>query len=178
MAENLMLLLSRVGMIVRRLERQPHLDTRNLLAWCGPGETGRLSHQGSVPPDAVSLWQALPAKWSECRRRFAAAVQLAPRPLYLIGASHPQCNFANYCGIGALLDYFIDDDPAKVGRFPPVAGSHGAIISTAEFEATARSGTVVKTGFGYPRWTARICEGAQRHGMETLDPRESFAICP
>jgi 2-polyprenyl-3-methyl-5-hydroxy-6-metoxy-1,4-benzoquinol methylase len=177
MAENLMLLLSRVGMNVLRLERQPHLDTRNLLAWCGAADEQQLIPRPSLDPDAVMLWQALPARWLAYRRRFGETVRAAPRPLYLIGASHPQCNFANYVGIGALVDYFIDDDPAKVGRFPAIAGGHAPVISTSKFKVIARCGTVLKTGFGYPQWTARVCEEATQRGMEVLDPRDSVAAC-
>jgi SAM-dependent methyltransferase len=176
-AENLVRLVERAGMNVLRLERQPHLDTRNLLAWCGAADKQQLARRPSVYPDAVTLWQELPAKWLAYRRQLAGAVRAAPRPLYLIGASHPQCNFANYFGIGLLVDHFIDDDPVKIGRFPSIAEGRASIISTADFEATARSGTVLKTGFGYPQWTARVCEGATRHGMQVLDPRDSVAAC-
>jgi Methyltransferase domain len=176
-AGNLARLLERAGINMLRLERQPHLDTRNLLAWCGAADKQQLARRPSVRPDAITLWQELPAKWLAYRRRLAGVVRAAPRPLYLIGASHPQYNLVNYVGIGALVDHFIDDDPAKVGRFPPVAEGRASIMSTAGFEATARSGTVLKTGFGYPQWTARVCEGATRHGMQVLDPRDSIAAC-
>jgi len=176
-AENLARLVERAGMNVLRLERQPHLDTRNLLAWCGAADKQQLARRPSVRPDAINLWQELPAKWLAYRRRLAGIVRAAPRPLYLIGASHPQYNLVNYVGIGALVDHFIDDDPAKIGRFPPIAEGRASIMSTAGFEATARSGTVLKTGFGYPQWTARVCEGATRHGMQVLDPRDSVAAC-
>jgi hypothetical protein len=70
-----------------------------------------------------------------------------------------------------MVDYFIDDDPAKIGRFPPVAGGSPSIISTLQFENAAKAGTVMKTGFGYPKWSARICEHAVRHGMRILEPK-------
>lgn len=65
-------------------------------------------------------------------------------------------------GIGRFVDYFIDDDPAKIGRFPPVAEGRPCIISTLQFEATACAGTVFETGFGYPR--GRYASTSTRRG--------------
>lgn len=166
-AENLTRLVERAGMRVLEIQVQPHLDTRNLLLWCGIGEGAGFAGAGR---NCVSLWRGLEHAWARFRARLEAAVKVAPRPLYLIGGSHSQYNFANYAGIGPLVDRFIDDDAAKIGRFPPVEGGSPSIISTAQFEASARGGTVLKTGFGYPKWTARVSEHAARHGMRVLDP--------
>ncbi len=172
-AENLARLAERAGMRIHAIEVQPHLDTRNLLLWCGMGEGAGSTGGGR---DCVTLWRRVEQDWTGFRARLQAAVKVAPRPLYLIGGSHSQYNFANYAGIGALVDRFIDDDGAKIGRFPPVAEGSPSIISTAQFEASARGGSVLRTGFGYPKWTARVSEHAARHGMRVLDPRD-FLEC-
>lgn len=171
-------LMARAGMTVFKLEIRPHLDTRNLLAWCRVDAGGSPSRSTEGYPDYITLWRGLPLAWDAYRRRLAEALGRASRPLYLIGASHPQCNFANYARIGALVNYCIDDDPTKVGRFPPVAGSHPTIISTEQFEATARAGTVLNTGFGYPEWSARICDHAAKYGMQVLYPCEFVGSSP
>jgi SAM-dependent methyltransferase len=168
-AENLVKLVERAGLRVLDVQVQPHLDTRNLLLWCttAPGKSVASSQR-----DCVALWRGLERAWSAGRAKIEAAVRAAPRPLYFIGGSHSQYNFANYAGIGALVDKMIDDDATKAGRYPPVAGGQPSIISTAQFEAAARSGTVLKTGFGYPKWTARIEAHAAQHGMRVLDPHD------
>jgi SAM-dependent methyltransferase len=171
--ENLVKLVERAGLRVLDAQVQPHLATRNLLLWCttapGKGAAG-------AQRDCVALWRGLERAWTASRTKLEAAVRSAPRPVYLIGGSHSQYNFANYAGIGTLVDNLIDDDATKVGRYPPVAGGQPSIISTAQFEAAARSGTVLKTGFGYPKWTARIEAHAAQHGMRMLDPHD-FLEC-
>ncbi|HVA40068.1 MAG TPA: methyltransferase domain-containing protein [Candidatus Binataceae bacterium] len=169
-AENLARLLDRVGMPAFDAQVQPHLETRNLLLWCGRGRA-RAPEIGA-DRDCVALWRGLPARWAEFRERFGAALRDARRPIYLIGGSHSQYNIANYAGIGRFVDHLIDDDPAKLGGFPPILGASPSIISTARFESSARSGTVLITGFGYAKWTARICGHAAKHGMQRIDPRD------
>lgn len=168
-AENLARLVGRAGMRVLEIQVQAHLDTRNLLLWCAVGEGAQFA---SKERNCVSLWRGLEQGWAGYRAKLEAALKAAPHPLYLIGGSHSQYNFANYSGIGALVDHFIDDDAAKIGSFPPVAGGRPSIISTAQFEASARGGSVLKTAFGYPKWMARVCEHAARHRMQVLDPRD------
>jgi hypothetical protein len=102
---------------------------------------------------------------------FADALSKAPGPIYAIGASHSQTNLVNYAGVGEFVDFFIDDDAAKVGLFPPVAETRNAILSSAQFEATAQEGTLLKTGFGYEKWTQKLCSLALARGMKVLDPK-------
>ena len=92
--------------------------------------------------------------------------------MYAIGASHSQTNLINYAGVGKRVDFFIDDDPTKVGLFPPVAETRVAIVSTAQFEASAVGGTLVKTGFGYEKWTQKLCAHALACGMTVVDPKD------
>jgi len=70
----------------------------------------------------------------------------------------------------------IDDDPAKVGRFAPVREKSPAVISTKDFESSAHSGTVIKTGFGYRSWTARICDHAKAKGITIIDPYSEHGL--
>ena len=168
---NLARLINVAGLQVQDLRIRPHLDTRNLVAWCGTASNGALALPLVDAQQYVQSWRQVEAVWTEYRGRLAAHLRVAPRPVYLIGASHPQCNFANYAGLAPFVDYFIDDDPDKVGRFPPVAGGRATVLSTAAFEASAHAGTVVQTGFGYSQWTARICGHAAAAGMHVVDPR-------
>lgn len=166
-AANLAQLVERAGFRVREIRVQPHLATRNLLLWCATdGPSAGI-------PDArncVPQWRGFARDWPGFRDGLGKALRAAPRPLYLIGGSHPQYNLVNYAGLGALVDHFIDDDPGKAGRYPPIAAGAPSIISTAQFMASARRGSVLKTGFGYEAWTAGIAEHAQRHGMSMLEP--------
>ena len=169
---NLQRMLQRAGFEVLETELQPHLETRNLLAWCKKVKTAATQPLGPQDAACVALWQSLPARWEAFKVGFAGALANTPGPVYAIGASHSQTNLVNYAGLGTQVDFFIDDDGAKVGLFPPVAETRNAILSSAQFEASARSGTLIKTGFGYEKWTQKLCALALARGMSVLDPKD------
>jgi hypothetical protein len=77
----------------------------------------------------------------------------------------------NYADVGKFVDFFIDDDASKVGLFPPVLEASNPILSSMQFEVTAKGGTLVKTGFGYENWTQKLCSLALARGMTVLDPK-------
>lgn len=169
---NLARLLQRAGLQVVETVIQPHLETRNLLAWCKKADAIRVPDFNDEDSKCVALWQRLPARWHAFKAGFSDALAQAPSPVYAIGASHSQTNLINYAGVGKRVDFFIDDDPTKVGLFPPVAETRVAIVSTAQFEASAVGGTLVKTGFGYEKWTQKLCAHALACGMTVVDPKD------
>jgi SAM-dependent methyltransferase len=169
---NLVRLLQRAGLQVVETVIQPHLETRNLLAWCEKADAIRVPDFNDEDSKCVALWQRLPTRWHAFKAGFSDALAQAPSPVYAIGASHSQTNLINYAGVGKRVDFFIDDDPTKVGLFPPVAETRAAIISTAQFEASAVGGTLVKTGFGYEKWTQKLCAHALACGMTVVDPKD------
>jgi len=165
----LRLLLERNGLSVRHHRSFPHLDTRNLLA-CSSLADGI---QGAARPAngaQTEDWAAFATRYARLAARLREEISTAPRPLYVVGASHPQCNFVNYLGLGPVVDFMIDDDGAKNGRFPPLHGSRASIISTGKFVDAAAVGSVVLTGFGYPGWMRRIAEAAAGKNMRIVDP--------
>jgi len=164
--------MDRAEMPIFEIAVHPHLETRNLLVWCGSNDFAQASTSGAPERNCTTLWRRLARDWEAFRQRFAAAVKAAQKPVYMIGGSHSQYNLANYAGIGGLVGHLIDDDPEKLGRIPPILGSGPSIISTAQFEASARGGTVLKTAFGYPTWTARVCAHAASLGMRIIDPHD------
>lgn len=168
---SLVRLLQRAGLEVVETAMQPHLDTRNLLSWCRKAKQPQVQPLGHQDAVCVALWQSLPARWEAFKLGFADALSKAPGPIYAIGASHSQTNLVNYAGVGEFVDFFIDDDAAKVGLFPPVAETRNAILSSEHFEASAQGGTLVKTGFGYEKWTQKLCSLALARGMTVLDPK-------
>ena len=167
-AATLRLLLESNGLAVRRLETLPHLDTRNLLA--------AVTHAPAAGPSAsvrsaTEDWKAFARRYARLAARLREEISSAPRPVYVVGASHPQCNFVNYLDLGTAVDFMIDDDAAKSGRFPPLRASRARIITTGKFVEEAAAGSVVLTGFGYPAWMRRIAEAAAGRNMRIVDPR-------
>lgn len=165
------LLLSRQGLSVEQHNTFSHLDTRNILI--------RVSVRGKQVPTLVAelevgdaeKWRTFSRKFHKFADRLRAEAAKFSGPTYLIGASHPQCNFVNFLGIGEFVDFMIDDDPEKAGKFPPILGRGARIISTEQFMATADGGTVILTGFGYPGWTQKIVQAAAKKSMKVVDPQ-------
>jgi SAM-dependent methyltransferase len=175
-AANVEQLLRRNRFDVLEIQSTPHLDTRNLVAWTKP-----VSQTLKLLPDAAfdsarEAWGRFGESWKEYKAAFSRRIVAAARPVYAIGASHSQTNFFNYADIISAVDFMIDDDPAKVGRFAPVREKSPAVISTKDFESSAHSGTVIKTGFGYRSWTARICDHAKAKGITIIDPYSEHGL--
>ena len=172
---NFLRLLAAGGLYAIETAVQPHLETRNLLAWCRPASAVANLEQTEPDRRNVALWKSLPPRWERFLAGFVEALRSAPGPVYAIGASHSQSNLINFSGVGQWVDSYIDDDTAKLGRLPPVGEARSGIFSTADFERSARSGSLVTTGFGYPRWTERLRAHAKAHGMTIIDPQLFFS---
>ena len=168
---NLVRLLQRSGFEVLETVLQPHLETRNLLAWCKKAAVDQMRQFGPDDAQCVALWQNLPSRWSKFKTAFALALAQTPRPVYAIGAGHSQTNLVNYAEVGQYVDFHIDDDVAKSGLFAPALGARNAILSTAQFEHSAQGGTLLNTGFGYEKWSKKLCTFALARGMTVLNPQ-------
>jgi len=166
---NLIRLLQRAGFEVLETALRPNLETRNLLAWCKKLDLVQVNGFGSDDAQCVALWQSLPTRWSAFKLGFVAALLHMPRPLFVIGASHSQTNLVNYTEVGQYIDFFIDDDPAKSGFYAPVFDTRNTIITSKQFESFPLGGTLLKTGFGYEKWTKKLCALAVARGMSVLD---------
>ncbi len=170
-APGLSRLLDRSGFKTMDVAVYPHLDTRNLVVWARPG--GGAASQGHLADGegerCAAAWRSLPSRWGAFTDRFRSRLATAARPFYAIGASHPQCNFLNFVGAPDAITP-IDDDPEKVGKFPPLRSAPECVISSARFLATASSGTLLCTGFGYPAWTKALAAHAADMNMQILDP--------
>lgn len=165
-------LLERSGFKILDVAVNPHLDTRNLVIWARPEGVAAIQAvdaSSDAGDRCAAAWRSLPARWDAFSSRFRSLVATAPRPLYAIGASHPQCNFLNFLGdLGTVT--LIDDDPVKVGKLPPLKNAPERVIASAQFLATASAGTLLCTGFGYPAWTQKLVAHAAEAGMQILDP--------
>lgn len=164
------LLLNRQGFCVQRKSTFSHLDTRNLLIQATVNDVN-IPATPTKNLESVSKWKSFSQKLSIFSEKFQSEIAKLPRPIYFIGASHPQCNFINYLGVGEFVDFMIDDDPEKFGKYPPISSSIVHIITTDEFFACPKEGTLVLTGFGYPSWTDKLVEQAMNKSIKILDPK-------
>jgi len=167
-ANTLSHILLRHGFSVTTAKTFPHLDTRNLLIMASIAERAEAGW-----PDSdirVEDWRAFSTRFQWLSQKLVAEIKKLPRPVYLVGASHPQCNFVNYLDLGGNVDFMIDDDTEKVGKYPPVKVGDIGIITTDAFAGCSSAGAVVLTGFGYPDWNRRIADIANTKDMLVFDP--------
>lgn len=172
-ARTLRRLFERNGLVVRSEAVYPHLDTRNLVMLVTPaGIPG--DEILSQPINEAELWHGFVRRFEAGSARMKAVLKDAAHPVYLIGASHPQCNFVNYLDLGDFVDAMIDDDPIKHGKLPAIRSDRTRVVSSADFMTGTSGGTLLMTGFGYSGWTARLLEAATSRGMRVVDPAKSF----
>lgn len=171
-AENIGHMLCRAGLSVTKSQVYPHLDTRNIVLWAQPGVDNVVinPYQRQMFDRRREQWRKMPRSWFQMITVLREKLDRAPRPVYVVGAGHSQTNFFNFADLGRMVDFMIDDDPQKLGKFPPMKDGEPFTISTPQFESRATRGTLILSGFGYPAWTQHIRVHAEKVGMEIIDP--------
>lgn len=171
-AENARLMLGQAGFSLTEARSYSHLDTRNLVLWAQLGFEGSdlMPAQSRAFAHRIEKWRQMPGAWRRVATALREKLESASRPVYAVGASHSQTNFFGFAGLSAMVEFMIDDDPHKLGKLPPMKGGAPVILSSSDFESRATHGTVVLSGFGYPKWAQRIRAHAEKAGMQVIDP--------
>lgn len=178
--DSLVQLSNSVGLQPLTLEVVSHLYTANILLTCKLQTSNHL-HQHLATKQDSHKWITFTDSFLACSDHITAHCLRLPQPIACIGASHLQCNFLNYLKLGHIVSYMIDDDPGKIGLYPPVKDSRASIISSREFTDLANRGIIsslILTGFGYPRWAESLvasCLSARIHLLDILDVIKSYA---
>jgi SAM-dependent methyltransferase len=154
---NLQLIMRRAGFSVVRCNAWPERSDINLLLW-GKADAG-LSQNN--PPDStaasaskIQLCREFEARWKVFSYRLQVEAASWSRPLYMLGASHPQTNFIHFTGLKNSIDAFIDDNPAKVNLLIPLARPVPIFPASKLLEGPA-PGTILRGAFGYEEWMDR-----------------------
>lgn len=171
--ENLSLLIQRAGFKVERTLLKSHQKSShasNILQWCRPKITDNYQNPILVPlyPD-VELCRSFADRWKLLCKQILNDLPNWQRPIICIGASHPQTNFLIFTGLGHQIDFLIDDDKTKIGRYLPVP-KPVLIISSIQFINDNMYGTVVRTAFGYDDWMDRLVEPLIDAGIRIISP--------
>lgn len=151
-------------------ETYEHIETRNIVVTAAIKNAEKKGEDECNIPYSNSGYEKFLSKLSEFKAKLLVQLTKCSGPLYLVGASHPQCNFVNYLELGDKVTFMIDDDPTKIGKFPPIKDSGAQIICTKHFAENAKEGTVLLTGFGYREWSRVIADIAIKKNMYVLDP--------
>lgn len=168
-------LASRVGLSVNATLVFPHLETRNLMMHVCASDS---EHEQLLVLDAdgeAPRWTQFAENFRHVCAQLQAAILKAPRPLYFMGASHPQTNLVNFLALADRLDFMVDDDPDKLGKLPPVMSDTVRVVSSGEFATHPTGGTLVLSGLGYAKWSDLLKKSAAARGMDVIDPRHCVA---
>lgn len=168
--ENISSLLRKEGFVVRDFYMRNHLESVNILLFCGVGYENVL-HQTSFSESLsdVQLCKNFQERWSSYSDRLLKDLSGWNRPVSVIGASHPQSNFLLYTGMGDFTDLMIDDDPVKIGKYVPTPKPI-PVVSTAEFLNKPVPGSILRTAIGYERWMDKICHSVNSKGALIINP--------
>lgn len=167
----LSLLLARCGFYIDSILTLPHLESRNLLIQASVQESGISKVSPQKHGGSVIEWENYSKKINLLAKNIYDVLVKTPRPIYFVGASHPQCNFINFLQIGEFVDFMIDDDSSKIGKYPPISSATARIISSDDFIARSDGGSIVLTGFGYSEWNQRLEKMAILKTMNVINPK-------
>ena len=142
----------------------------NILYWVSPvHKIGNRVLDISFTETDVNLCDSFKERWIHLTNQFMSLLNKCKKPIAMFGASHPQANFLLYTGAGRYVDFLIDDDSFKIGRYLPCPHPI-LIISTAQILDRMRHGTVIRGAFGYENWMDRVCKHLYLKGIKAVDP--------
>lgn len=168
--ESISYLLRKEGFIVRDFYMRNHLESVNILLYCGIGCEDVLHRTSfSEASSEVELCKNFEERWSTYSNRLLTDLSGWKKPVSVIGASHPQSNFLLYTGMGNFTDLMIDDDPVKIGKYVPTPKPI-PVVSTSEFLNSPVPGSILRTAFGYERWMDKICRSLSSNGALIINP--------
>jgi hypothetical protein len=168
--ENLQMLVRSAGFEVTRCNVWTDRNRNNILLWA---RTGAPATPHSSIPAACSADAAICAgferRWNRYCEAFCEELSHCSRPVAAIGASHPQTNYFLFTRSGGYVDYLIDDDSYKLGRFAPIPNPV-AILSSEQFHRGEPPATVICSAFGYDVWMDRLLAPLVNRGVRLVRP--------
>ena len=148
---NLECILGRAGFSVRIMETRSHCGSENILCWAEPAKYKRSWTPSPITLEMVADCESFAVRWQSFSEKLRAQLRSLPRPLFAMGASHPQTNFLHFTGVMGSVDGLFDDDIFKQGKWVPT-NRPVQIFASKDMVTTAQGGTIILTGFGYPKW--------------------------
>ena len=177
---NLQLIMRRAGFSVLRCNAWPERSDINLLLW-GKADAGLSQNNppdcATAPASEIQLCREFGARWEAFSSRLQAASVSWPRPVYILGASHPQTNFIHFTGLENSIDAFIDDNPAKAKLLIPLAHPVPIFPASKLLEGPT-PGTILRGAFGYEEWMDRATAPLAAQPSTIVKPYEPRMVFP
>jgi len=168
--ENLRRLLLNAGFRMVRSVVKPHRGGTNILLWAIPDPTNEslTTFESKVESD-LEASRFFSTHWEDMSRRIQWKLEICPKPVACLGASHPQSNYLLFSGVGNHVDFLVDDDQMKVGFYVPVPRPI-PVISTDQLLEGPPPGTVVRSAFGCDTWMNEVCRPLAEKGVHIVEP--------
>ena len=177
---NLQLIMRRAGLSVLRCNAWPERSDINLLLW-GKADAGLSQNNppdfAEAPASEIQLCREFEARWKAFSSRLQADLVSWPRPVYILGASHPQTNFVLFTGLENSIDAFIDDNPAKANLLISLAHAIPIFPASKLLERPA-PGTIIRGAFGYEDWMDRATAPLASESTTIVKPYEPRMVFP
>jgi SAM-dependent methyltransferase len=177
---NLELIMRRAGFDILRCNAWPERSDINLLLWAKPATAEAKTfppESTATPASEISLCREFEQRWKEFSSRLRAASAQWPRPVYILGASHPQTNFILFTGLENSIDAFLDDNPAKASLLIPLARPV-PIFPSSNLIESAKTGTILRGAFGYEEWMDRATAPLAYQPITIVKPYEPRMVFP
>ncbi|MBI4983951.1 MAG: class I SAM-dependent methyltransferase [Rhodocyclales bacterium] len=91
-----------------------------------------------------------------------------------VTAASPSTAVLNFTGLTDCIDAVVDDAPSKVGYSLPLGKRMVQIHAMVELPRLVAGGTLLLTGFGYPRWIAAATAATAGHVAAIWDVAGRF----
>lgn len=161
-------LLIRCGFSIDSLSVKPHRGGTNILIWAKNVPFHKRQPAGDYQ-SSLNDCKNFKENWKKLSDKIENYFRTLPGPIAFIGASHPQSNYALFTAAGKYVDFFVDDDPFKIGKYIPVPVPV-PVISTQMLFADKKPGTVIKSAFGCDDWMSSICNKLSEKNIRIVDP--------
>lgn len=123
-------------------------------------------------PETRGAIDSFSMEWKGLSEQLILRLKKCSKPVYAIGASHPQINFLNFSGVHPFIDFLIDDDPYKTGKHAQFENGI-QIISTDIFLEDlnrTKNGTVLLTAFNQQGWQKSLTSRILCPDITLIDP--------
>lgn len=166
--ENLSLMLQQTGFKIDKITSLPHRSSANIMAWCrlSPKMNSEIDLTGSLAE--VGNCRSFCQKWESLSQSLLSQIDVNQKPIIAIGASHLQSNFLQFTKLGHHVDFLVDDDPSKIGKYVAIP-QPVPVISTKQLLSEFSPKAIVKTAFGYEGWMNRITQNFDHAKVKIFD---------
>jgi len=166
---NLERLVVNAGLRVDKILVKPYIGERAILLF--GSNNHKEGQEYKTPRDEVKACKEFSRNIKVLRRKIAKKIEGSRKPVFCLGASHPQTNFLVFSGIGKYISQIIDDDPVKSGSYVCIPNPV-PILTTERFLKSSPAGTIIHAAFGYDSWLERI----KKHLKENVEVIKPYDI--